>query len=101
WWKQLQQDTRDGELVIPARQYFMMGDNRNHSRDSRYWGFVSRSDIVARPLVIYFSLTRPSHTDIQQASDDRLLEERRGRDGEFSARWKGFARWKRIFHVVH
>lgn len=96
WWKQLQQGTRDGELVIPPGEYFMLGDNRNHSRDSRYWGFVSRSQIIARPLVIYFSLVRPSRTDIQQASDDRL-----GHESDVSARLKGFARWKRILHVVH
>ncbi len=96
WWKTLQQDTEQGELVVPAGQYFMLGDNRNHSRDSRYWGFVARSQIIARPLVIYFSLTRPSRTDIQQASDDRL-----GHDNDVSAHLKGFARWKRFFHVVH
>jgi signal peptidase I len=96
WWKQLQQSTRNGELVIPDGQYFMLGDNRNHSRDSRYWGFVARNQIIARPLVIYFSLDRPSRTDVQQASDDRL-----GHESDVSAHLKGFARWKRIFHVVH
>ena len=95
WWKSLQQDTRDGELVIPAGEYFMMGDNRNHSLDSRYWGFVKRSQIIARPLVIYFSLSRPSGTDVGQAPDDRL-----GHDRELSAKLTGFARWKRIFRVV-
>ena len=96
WWKLLQQNTQHGELVIPTGQYFMLGDNRNHSLDSRYWGFVKRSQIVARPLVIYFSLRRPSSTDTLQASDDRL-----GHDSDVSAHLKGFARWKRIFHVVH
>ena len=100
WWKQLQQCSRGGELVIPAGKYFMMGDNRNHSRDSRYWGFVDRGQIVARPLVIYFSLRQPSRTDpsqdLQQLADDRL-----GHDMGISAHVKGFARWKRIFHVVH
>jgi signal peptidase I len=95
WWKQLQQLTKDGELVIPQGEYFMLGDNRNHSLDSRYWGFVSRNEIIARPLVIYFSLTRPSRTDMQQAADDRL-----GHESDFSAHFRGFARWKRIFHVV-
>jgi signal peptidase I len=96
WWKQLQQDTHNGELVIPSGMYFMMGDNRNRSRDSRYWGFVTRNQIIARPLVIYFSLDRPSRNDVQQASDDRL-----GHESEVQSHWSGFARWKRIFHVVH
>ncbi|WP_109488754.1 signal peptidase I [Occallatibacter savannae] len=96
WWRELQALTRNGELVVPAGEYFMLGDNRNHSKDSRFWGFVPRSEIIARPLVIYFSLRRPSTTDVQQATDDRL-----GHDRELTARLAAFARWKRIFRVVH
>jgi signal peptidase I len=95
WWLQMQSRTRNGELVVPRGQYFMLGDNRNHSKDSRFWGFVPRQAIVARPLVIYFSLRRPSSTDVEQAADDRL-----GHDRELSARLAAFARWKRIFQVV-
>jgi len=96
WWEQMRSLTRDGELVVPEGAYFVLGDNRNHSRDSRFWGFVPRADIVARPLFIYFSVARPSTTDVQQAADDRL-----GNDRQISAKVTGFARWKRIFHVVH
>ena len=96
WWRQMQSMTKNGELVVPPGQYFMLGDNRNYSKDSRFWGFVPKGAIVARPLVIYFSVRRPSTTDIDQAPDDRL-----GHQRELAARLAGFARWKRIFHVIH
>jgi signal peptidase I len=45
-----------GELVVPPGHYFAMGDNRDYSLDSRYWGFVPRENILGRPLVLYWSM---------------------------------------------
>lgn len=46
----------DGEIVVPPGKYFAMGDNRDHSWDSRFWGFVDRDAIMGRPVVIYWSV---------------------------------------------
>jgi signal peptidase I len=51
------QPTHDnwGPLVIPAGRFFMMGDNRYNSKDSRYWGLVPRANVRGRPLFVYYS----------------------------------------------
>jgi signal peptidase I len=56
WVQQLLRFTEDGELIVPDGYFFVMGDNRDDSSDSRYWGFVPRENIVGRPLVIYWSM---------------------------------------------
>jgi len=50
----------NGELVVPADNYFAMGDNRENSLDSRYWGFVPRENIIGKPLVIFWSYDAPT-----------------------------------------
>jgi signal peptidase I len=51
---------RNGEVVVPPRCVFAMGDNRDSSLDSRYWGFVPRENIIGKPLIIYWSYDAPT-----------------------------------------
>ena len=61
WRADLAQHVEGGDLVIPAGSYFAMGDNRDNSLDSRYWGFVPRANIVGSPLFIYWSFVTPAN----------------------------------------
>jgi signal peptidase I len=56
WLLEMRKFVEDGELIIPEGHYFAMGDNRDDSQDSRYWGFVPRENIIGRPLLIYWSV---------------------------------------------
>jgi len=56
WWLEMRKLVEDGQLIIPEGNYFVMGDNRDDSQDSRYWGFVPRENIIGRPLIIYWSV---------------------------------------------
>ena len=52
---------RDGEVVVPPGFLFVMGDNRENSADSRYWGFVPREYVLGKPLVVYWSYDAPTN----------------------------------------
>jgi signal peptidase I len=56
----LRDDVANGELVVPPGNYFAMGDNRDNSLDSRYWGLVPRENIIGKPLIIFWSYDAPT-----------------------------------------
>ena len=95
WWMQMRREVREGDLVVPPGQYFVLGDNRNFSRDSRYWGFVPRDHIVGRPFVIYFSLRPKGANELAGLSDDRL-----GQKNDLLDKVEDFARWNRFLRVI-
>jgi signal peptidase I len=50
----------DGEVIVPPGMLFALGDNRDNSADSRYWGFVPRSYVVGKPVLVYWSYDAPT-----------------------------------------
>ncbi len=98
WATQLRTLVQDGELIIPRGQYFVLGDNRDQSLDSRYWGFVPRENIIGRPLLIYFSVVEADEDEDPVASgppDDKLLTLRAR-----ISHVLGDLRWRRILRLA-
>lgn len=93
WWIRLRGLVHEGEVTVPPGSYFVMGDNRNDSEDSRYWGFVPRDAIVGKPLMIYFSWKQPGSDDDSGVMPIKAA----GVPGDKN----DFARWERTFQVVH
>jgi signal peptidase I len=84
----------NGEVVVPPHSYFAMGDNRDSSLDSRYWGFVPRENIIGKPLIIYWSYDAP--TDRLAAptiSFDHLLD--------LAQNFFVKTRWRRTLNLIH
>jgi signal peptidase I len=66
-------DVRGGELVVPPGKLFVMGDNRENSEDSRYWGLVPRDYVVGKPVLVYWSYDAPT-ADFESWSVDHLID---------------------------
>jgi signal peptidase I len=85
----------DGDLVVPPGMYFMMGDNRHNSLDSRYWGFVPRANIVGRPLFNYWSFKTP-----EDQYEQTGLANKAAWMGHVALRFITDTRWSRTFHLT-
>ena len=93
WAAELPQHVVNGELVVPPGEYFMMGDNRDNSYDSRYWGFVPRDNIIGTPVIIYMSIRAP-----EEVWDPGHLGDRFATYLEVIIH-PGEVRWRRLFHT--
>lgn len=80
----LAEHVQNGEIVVPPDSYFAMGDNRDNSLDSRYWGFVPRENIIGKPLLIFWSYDAPT-SELVGYSADHFLD--LAKNFFFKTRW--------------
>jgi signal peptidase I len=90
----LQNHVSHGEVVVPPGSYFAMGDNRDSSLDSRYWGFVPRDNIIGKPLVIYWSYDASTEELTDSAIGVRHLV-------DLVLHFPTKTRWARSFRLIH
>lgn len=87
----LEKNVENGELVVPPGNYFAMGDNRDNSADSRFWGFVPRENIVGKPLFIFWSFDAPT---------DQWTDMSIGHIFDVAINFFSKTRWNRTFQFV-
>src|SRR5271169_6249952 len=90
----LSNNVAGGEVVVPPESYFAMGDNRDNSLDSRYWGFVPRENIIGKPVLVYWSYDAPTEALLNPGVGmDHLLD--------MMEHFFTKTRWQRTFMLVH
>ena len=95
-WQLTQNNYIEGDdIVVPPDRYFAMGDNRDRSLDSRYWGFIPKENVIGRPMFIYWSFNTPEGQYMK-----RTMGERIGFIFHIVVHFFGETRWSRMFHVV-
>jgi signal peptidase I len=87
----LSENVRDGEVVVPEGNYFAMGDNRDNSSDSRFWGLVPRENIIGKPVMVYWSY---------EASTDDLMNYSVHHIFDVATHFFTKTRWDRTFRLV-
>jgi signal peptidase I len=91
----LQHHVVDGEVVVPANSYFAMGDNRDNSLDSRYWGFVPKENVIGKPVLVYWSYAAPENELMGNSASDvgrHVLD--------IGTHFFTRTRWSRTLHLV-
>lgn len=94
WAVELASHIDGDDLVVPPDSYFMMGDNRPNSLDSRYWGFAKRENLVGRPLFIYWSI------DTLEENVTPPLAEQASIFWRHLTHFATDTRWRRTFQIV-
>jgi signal peptidase I len=97
WKPEIQKYVQSDEIIVPPGKYFAMGDNRDRSQDSRYWGFVDRDAIMGRPFLIYWSVDATS----SDYSGDSTFWTRLTGVFQTIAHLPSRTRWSRMLHTVH
>jgi len=96
WQEELPKHIQGDDIVVPPNCYFGMGDNRDVSLDSRFWGFIPRENVIGRPMFIYWSFETPPLQYLQTSLSDRLA---------FMAKivfhFFDETRWSRTLKVIH
>jgi signal peptidase I len=97
WAHEMQKHVQGEELVVPPGEYFAMGDNRDRSLDSRFWGFVDRDAIMGRPVFIYWSIDA---TTADYSGETTFLK-RLGGVLDTIVHLPQRTRWSRMLRTVH